>query len=156
MFLIDPAYLAGTETGLFKVVASDGFHNAEDQSDGTFVVPRKAPVSLINASLDNTSVPLGTMLTLSGFAFDHEDGSVSDANIAWTSSLDGPLGDGSALYTSDLSPGVHQITLGVTDSDGMTGTHSVYLKVLEDADDDRMPDEWERSVGLAPSIDDAY
>jgi hypothetical protein len=155
-FLVDPADLPGTETGLFKVVASDGFHNAEDQSDGVLVVPRKAPVPVINSTLDGASVPLSTTLAFDGLAFDHEDGSLSDTDFAWTSNLDGPLGVGSLLYTPDLSPGIHRITLAVTDSDGMTGTHSVYLEVLEDADQDHMPDQWEQRVGLDPTVDDAY
>jgi hypothetical protein len=86
-FIVDPGDLAGTETGLFKVAVSDGFHNAEDQSDGVFAVTRKAPTVSIDTSMSGASIPLSTTVMLSGFVIDHEDSSIPDTNYAWTSDI---------------------------------------------------------------------
>ena len=45
---------------------------------------------------------------------------MADAAFAWSSSIDGGLGNGETLNTSELSTGSHVITLQVTDSDGMS------------------------------------
>jgi hypothetical protein len=153
--LVRPDELPGTETGLFRVVASDGFHNADDQSDGTFTVTRKAPLPLINTVFDGTSEPLSTTVMLEAFVFDHEDSDASAADVAWVSSLDGPLGEENTLEIASLSPGVHQITLLVTDTDSMTGMHSIYLEVMQDLDQDGLPDPWEQNAGLDSTVDDA-
>ena len=60
-------------------------------------------------------------VVLQGAAYDLEDGTMADAAFAWSSSIDGGLGNGETLNTSELSTGSHVITLQVTDSDGMTG-----------------------------------
>jgi len=156
VFPIDPSNTPGSETGLFKILASDGFHSRADQSDGVCTIPRKAPVPIINPILGDLLVSLSTTVMLDGYAIDLEDGSVSTTNFAWTSSLDGPLGRGSPIDVADLSVGIHSITLIVTDTDGMTGTHSIFLAVMQDADQDGMPDPWEQDVGLDPTLSDAH
>ncbi len=55
-------------------------------------------------------------------AFDREDGNL-DSAIAWSSSLDGPLGSGPSS-TAALSDGYHLLTASVTDSDGAVSTAS--------------------------------
>jgi len=154
-FIADTADLHGTETGRFRVAVSDGFHNAEDQSNDSFAVNRKPPVLSISGGLDGASLPLNTSIVLDALAFDTEDGTVDGAQVSWVSDLDGPLGSGLQLYVSDLSAGVHRITAVATDTDAMTGTDSVYLEVLEDVDGDGQSDSWERNVGLDPTVDDS-
>lgn len=48
--------------------------------------------------------------------------------LEWSSSLSGPLGHGSLLELSDLSPGSHEITLTVG-REGRVGTTRVMLQV---------------------------
>jgi len=49
--------------------------------------------------------------------------------VAWTSSLDGPLGTGDHLVTRVLSAGEHQLTATATDGAGGVGSASVTVTV---------------------------
>jgi len=64
----------------------------------------------------------GENIIFSGTGTDVEDGQLNDGALAWTSSIDGPIGTGSTLITSGLTPGEHHITLSATDSNGATDT----------------------------------
>ena len=48
------------------------------------------------------------------------NGTLGNAAFLWSSSIDGDLGTGASLGTSEFTTGQHIITLTVTDSDGMT------------------------------------
>ncbi len=73
----------------------------------------------------------GATVTLSGTATDPEDGTLSGASLAWTSSRDGALGTGSPLATAALSVGTHTITLVGTDSGGASATAQVTVTILQ-------------------------
>jgi hypothetical protein len=49
--------------------------------------------------------------------------------LAWSSSIQGPLGTGSPLNVSSLLPGTHTIKLTATASGGQTGTATITLRV---------------------------
>jgi hypothetical protein len=115
------------------VRSSDGFNSASDVSDGTFSVPNSVPQPFINtpdsATFDSTSV-----IPLEGNVNDVEDDQFDDADLQWTSSIDGALGTGRSLNAGEqLSVGTHTITFSATDSDGATGEASIVLKVLPSA-----------------------
>jgi hypothetical protein len=125
---IDTGQLAGSPVGLLRVIATDGLNTAQDDSDGTFVVPTKPPAVEILAPLDGTAYLVGDVTVLEGSAYDLEDGILEESVLAWTSSLDGGLGTGSIVLAS-LSPGQHIITLTATDSDGNAATDSLIVFV---------------------------
>ena len=125
---IDTGQLAGSSVGLLRVIATDGLNTAQDDSDGTFVVPTKPPVLEILAPLDGTAYLVGDVTVLEGSAYDLEDGILEESALAWTSSLDGGLGAGSIVLAS-LSPGQHIITLTATDNDGNVATDSLNVFV---------------------------
>ena len=93
--------------------------------------PPSPPTAEITSPASGLTVDEGTPVQLSGSATDPEDGPLGDAALAWTSTLDGPLGTGSSLEVASPSVGVHTITLTATDSDGHTGEASVALLVEE-------------------------
>ena len=86
------------------------------------------PTVTITAPGDGSSFNEGQSITLTGTATDPEDGDLT-GSVAWTSSLDGPIGTGGTVSTSTLSGGLHTITGSVTDSGGLTGTGQISLTV---------------------------
>jgi hypothetical protein len=92
-------------------------------SSGTNAAPT---VSIANP-VNGASYPEGAAVTFSGSANDAQDGNLS-ASLAWTSSLDGNLGNGATLSRT-LSAGSHVITARVTDSGGLTSSRQVNMTV---------------------------
>ncbi|MYB07067.1 MAG: hypothetical protein F4Y24_12010 [Gemmatimonadetes bacterium] len=90
-----------------------------------------APTAVITSPASGLVIHEGTPVSLAGTATDPQDGTLGDAALAWSSSIDGALGTGSALDVASPSVGVHTITLTATDSDGNTGNASVSLLVEE-------------------------
>jgi PKD repeat protein len=72
----------------------------------------------------------GTAVTLAATATDPEDGALTGAALAWSSSRDGALGTGSPLSVATLTAGTHTLSVVATDSGGNTGTATVSLTVL--------------------------
>lgn len=127
----------GTESGRIRVYASDGVRTSSATS-APFAVQRQPPQVFIAAPENGLVVPPETLLMLSGFAFDREDGPIDDLPMHWYSDRDGPLGSGDEIMVQSASPGKHVITLMAVDSDGMESSaqvtvfigHQVHLPML--------------------------
>jgi hypothetical protein len=76
---------------------------------------------------DGATVSAGDPVSFLATADDAQDGNL-DADIAWTSSIDGKIGYGSA-FDRRLAAGVHTVTASVTDSDGETDSATITLTV---------------------------
>lgn len=90
-----------------------------------------APTAVITSPASGFTVDEGTPVRFVGSATDPQDGTLGDAALAWSSSIDGALGTGSPLEVASPSVGVHTITLTATDSDGNTGAASVSVLIDE-------------------------
>lgn len=88
------------------------------------------PVATITAPASGATFQSGTAVTFTGSATDPEDGPLSGASLAWSSSLDGALGTGGTVTKTTLSAGTHLIVLAATDSAGDVGGASVSITVL--------------------------
>ena len=132
--VIDTDVLAATTTGRLRVVASDGFLTAVDESDGDFTVPPKPPRVRILPPTGTVPIVGARAAVLRGAARDVEDGPLADARLRWSSDLNGNLGTGGTLVLdgSVLVWGLHTLTLQATDSDGLTGTATVPLIVVRE------------------------
>jgi PKD repeat protein len=93
-------------------------------------VGNAAPVAAIQSPAAGATFFQGTSIAFSGSASDAEDGALGGAALAWSSSLDGPIGQGASFSTSLLSVGAHQITLTARDSAGDSGAARVGITVL--------------------------
>lgn len=120
--------LAGSGQGVIKVIASDGFNTGMDTSDGFFSIPNSRPTATILQPIDGNVYPIGGKVLLDGVGTDREDGRIEDG-LVWTSDLDGEIATGSKAVLTDLSLGVHTITLAVTDSDGAVGASATHIKI---------------------------
>jgi hypothetical protein len=118
-------------SGLLRVVASDGFLSGQDTS-GAFSVPLHAPSVQIQLPNQNQVFYPTQQVVLQGSAYDLEDGALDDPAFEWSSSIDGVLGTGASLSTTELSTGNHVITLKVTDSDGASSTAQRSIAVTEE------------------------
>ncbi len=121
--------LPGSDQGRMRVIANDGFHTAQDDSDGTFTVPGAPPLALILEPGEGATIEPGSLVIFAGLATDVEDGPLPSERLAWHSDRDGDLGVGEELPVDTLSTGQHLITLTATDSDGETGTATITIFV---------------------------
>ena len=71
----------------------------------------------------------GERISFTGSGSDEEDGSIPDAGLTWTSSIDGLIGIGDVVAYQDFSMGTHEITLTATDGEGATGTDAITLTI---------------------------
>lgn len=152
----DTTTAPGSADALVKVVANDGFYSTDDVSDGMFSVPAKPPqVTILDLAPDAFFLE-GEEVVLRGSALDLEDGSLGSDAYTWSSTIDGPLGQGSELRVPALSPGIHVIRLTASDTDGGTTSQEIRIQVLRDSDHDGMSDAWEEAYGLTPTSDDSW
>lgn len=122
---INTSTLPGGNAARVKVIATDGFNNGEDESDGTFSVSDNPPDVFINTPLDNATVPLGSPSQFQGDAFDLEDSSLPEEAFLWE--LDGnPIGTGRQA-SAPLSYGMHEVTLSVMDSQDNVGQATIQV-----------------------------
>ncbi len=126
---VDLSVLPGTSQGKFRVWASDGVNTAIDASDGVFSLPFKTPEVVYIAPASGATYVVSQTVTLEGEGFDVEDNILADPQLSWTSSLQGSLGTGGMLQTTDLVTGTHVITLTVTDSQANTATSTTTVIV---------------------------
>src|SRR5439155_31753 len=87
-----------------------------------------APSVEIVAPSSGTTFAPDEPVTLTATAEDAEDGDLSPA-IAWSSSLQGPLGAGGTLAGGTLGPGTHVLTASVTDGGGKSASATTTVVV---------------------------
>jgi TonB family protein len=97
----------------------------------TVPITNNLPAATITAPAGGSSFTAGTSVTFTGTGADLEDGPLAGASLVWMSDLDGELGTGESVTTTELSIGVHTITLTVTDSEGGTSAHPISVPITE-------------------------
>ncbi len=125
---VDRSALTASSDSRLRVLVSDGVHTATATSP-PFAVANNAPDVEIIGPASGQEFSGEQLVTLEGIAHDREAGELDDA-IAWSSSLDGPLGSGSlSVPVSDLSDGTHVITASAADGAGGSATDTVTIEV---------------------------
>lgn len=109
--------LGGTNQGILRVVARDGFNTGSGLS-GLFSIGDTPPAVDIISPAFGSEVSGEQAVFFEIMASDFEDGALPDSAIVWTSDIDGLLGTGHELLfeASELSAGQHVISVVVTDS----------------------------------------
>ncbi|UCF19056.1 MAG: hypothetical protein JSU87_14160 [Gemmatimonadota bacterium] len=109
-----------------SVVAFD----AVGRSGGAAIALRveTLPDPTITAPLDGQVFEFADAILFAGGATDRDGG---EAILAWSSSIDGPLGTAALFFRDDLSPGPHTIWLSALDDDGQADSVSLAITVNE-------------------------
>lgn len=89
----------------------------------------QSPETVIQLPLFGATIPESTEVAFVGASTDPEDGPLPDSALAWSSSIDGPLGAGDSITVPRLSAGGHIITLRGTDSEGTSGDATTLVVV---------------------------
>ncbi len=95
--------------GRLRLLATDGTATATSDSP-VLRVARKACVPTIFEPADGAQLPGAEPILLHGQGYYLEERRVDEEHLDWTSSLDGPLGNGAAIQV-ELRPGKHEISL---------------------------------------------
>jgi len=120
----------GSDHALVRVSASDGMNTTAAMSTSTFTVPAKGPQVTIDQPSDGTTYLESVPFMVSADAFDWEDGPINNPNsFVWSSDKDGQLGTGSWIVLSNLTPGVHTLTVTVSDSQNNQASASIHVTI---------------------------
>ncbi len=92
----------------------------------TIEIEESTPIVQIITPTNNSQSFFNRLLTLIGSAYDPHEGNLN-SSLQWTSSLDGSLGTGNVLSRT-LSVGYHLLTASVTDSNGLSNSHTVLVQ----------------------------
>lgn len=117
-YTLTTEYLPGSTDTYFQVIASDGVNTGQDTGDGPATIPFRPPQVQIATPLDGSTLNSVQSVLLTAEARDPDQKPISDDGYGWTSDLDGALGTGRSVTIWALSPGIHQVTVSVTDADG--------------------------------------
>jgi hypothetical protein len=129
---VDLRELAGSNNGRFRVIATDGVNTSMDDSDATFIVPRKAPQARIIAPANASAFTTPQTVVFVGEAFDVEEERLDGESLKWVSNRQGLLGSGRSIAAIGLMPGIHMITLTARDQSGEEGRASIQVTIEPD------------------------
>ena len=102
------------------VVATGGLLDVGNAATASRLL-NTAPKLVLSAPRANVSVVVGSPVACAAVATDREDGDLS-ARIAWSSNLQGALGEGPFLSACDLVVGKHTLSASVVDAGGLQTT----------------------------------
>lgn len=130
---VDLSQMPGSAMARMRVLVSDGFNTATDDSDEPWELDDHDPVLAVVTPADS-SFNADQDVILQAIAIDAEAGDVSDT-IEWTSSVSGLLGVGASIDAGLLPPGHHQIMVRAKDDQGQTTDtfFDVFVAVTLDA-----------------------
>ncbi len=118
----------GTHLITVTIIDDDGLQYVDTFTVTIDLNPEFAPTTSIISPLDGSTFRSGDNVLYSGYG-DDINGYITD--YYWTSDIDGVIGNEMTFSYSNLTVGLHTITLTVTDDDGQTGDDSITVTVLD-------------------------
>jgi PKD repeat protein len=91
------------------------------------IIINSPPTAAITSPENGRIYLLNDEILFSGSGEDTEDNTLPGDSLVWTSSIEGQIGTGTSFSTSTLKPGIHTVTLTVTDSYGAFDTTSITI-----------------------------
>jgi len=122
---VDTTHLPAGDAARIRIIATDGFNTAEDDSDGDFTVTESLPDVIISSlPADYARFASGEVIFFEG---DATDTLIADDSFAWSY---GPTVFGSGRDVGAVLPdGIHQITLSVAGDGDDQATDQVIVLV---------------------------
>lgn len=126
--------LPASTDGTLRVLVTDGLNTTSASVGGLIVGTNHPPKVTLRSPIGGTIFPLGANVSLVGSAWDLENDTVPNANMVWSSNLNGYLGSGPIVNTGSgvipqLVTGTHTISLTVTDSQGAVTVKTAQIVV---------------------------
>ena len=125
---IDTATLAGSSDARIKVLAYDGFHQAESTSN-PLTVMAQAPLLAVTSPADGNRSAYGELVYFAADVYDLQDGSLPAGSIEWRMQDATLLGTGAAFDSTTLPIGEHVITVTATNSAGLSSSQQFTIIV---------------------------
>ncbi len=122
------ALTIGTHVITASLTDSGGLPGSDAISVTIDPVPNTEPTVTITAPANGSTFIDGDSINFTGTATDTEDGDIT-ASLAWTSSLDGPIGSVGGFSTAALTIGTHTITASLMDSGGIAGNDAISVTI---------------------------
>ncbi len=126
-FSLDAASLPSGTAARMRVIVSDGFYTAQDDSDGTFTVAANPLTVVITSPEPNSFSPVEAGVNLEGNANSPDDPAIPDGQFIWSEGATN-LGSGRSVHVQ-LPLGTHVISLFVADSAGNSQSVSATVYV---------------------------
>ncbi|PID73645.1 MAG: hypothetical protein CSB33_02540 [Desulfobacterales bacterium] len=104
-------------------------HGSAGKKSVTVTVGAGFPTAIIISPPHNTIFEPGQTVIFRGEGEGESDGLLTGEALTWISSRDGEIGTGAYFSRSDLSDGVHEITLVTKDSAGKSGSAAVTISM---------------------------
>jgi len=127
-FVADLDCLPGGETCVFQIVASSTIRTTVAETDPV-PVPIKPRRPFIVSPEPDASFLQGESVVLAGLGYSPDFGTAPLDEVVWTSNVAGFIGYGYEVITQTLTPGLHKITLGVTDGIGAEASEDVLIRI---------------------------
>ena len=116
---------------MIRVIATDGLLSGSDISDAPFSLEGHAPRVSIDSPEHNAEFGLEEIVSLTGSAYDLEDGYMTGASLEWSVEGLGVIGSNDTVALPDLPEGAYAITLSVTDKDGNTSRDVIIIHIKQ-------------------------
>ena len=124
---VDLRLLPGGHKARFRVVANDGVLTGAATSTRVSVKAKK-PRVLISAPAAESSFSENKPIQFVATVDDLQDATLPRRKVRWRSDEAGRLGRG-ATITTDLPPGLHEVTASAVNSAGKKGSATVEVRV---------------------------
>jgi hypothetical protein len=123
----------------FELLVTDGLRTTSIRTDGVLLGgggplllgAGNAPWAHVVTPNPNTVYKKGATVLLHGNGFDLEDRMLDGSEVAWSSNLQGALGNGRILTVKNLAVGAHTITFAATDSANLTTQDTAAITIVD-------------------------
>lgn len=123
--------LSSLGTHVITLAAEDSDGQVSTATVTIQVVDNLPPVVTIESPDEGDSFSLGESVTFACQATDPDGDPIANANIVWTSDLQGPLGIGADVVNALSVVGTHLITCSAVDAEGAEGSDTISVVVVD-------------------------